>query len=137
MDEAKKCSNWVEIRAIYEAILQTADDGVVIRLASDNACAIQAILKGWSRSPEVVKYVTLIYGILRERHQKLSLVHVSGRDNIADTPSRFMTAAKAVAEKKARTETAFLEEEGRKVEATCDVLFGKTEAKWEGVNKGW
>ena len=137
MDEATKCSNWVEIRAIYEAILQTADDGVVIRLASDNACAIQAILKGWSRSPEVVKYVTLIYGILRERHQKLSLVHVSGRDNIADTPSRFMTAAKAVAEKKARTETAFLEEEGRKVEATCDVLFGKTEAKWEGVNKGW
>ena len=135
--EATKCSNWVEIRAIYEAILQTEEEDIVIRLATDNACAIQAILKGWSRSPEVVKYVKLIYRLITARRQKLSLVHVIGKDNVADTPSRFMTAEKAVADKKFRTKEDFDIEETRKLHATCDILFGMSEARWEGVNKGW
>ena len=126
----------VELQAIAECVEQTTDTGVVIRLGSDCLGAIQAIKKGWSKSAAMLPLIIRIYTALEAKDNKLSMVHVPGKDNFADFHSRFYSADGAKP-KEFPTNEMFVAEDERRRLATWDVLRGTAETKWEGRNKGW
>jgi len=133
----QRFASWVEIEAIYEAVRRCEESGILIRIATDNTAAIQAVLKGWSKSPTMQVFVRLIYDLLRQRNQRLSLVHVPGKNNVADAPSRNLTAEGAVAAGLHRSVEEFNADQERRRGETVKVLLGEVEAKWECINKGW
>ena len=126
-----------ELRCILEAVKRQPESGVTIRLASDALGAIQAIKKGWSRSPEMREMVKEIYKELWAKGNKLSMVHVKGKNNYADFRSRNMREENFRKTEEFETLDDFLIEDARRRAITWDTLTGAAETKWEGFNKGF
>lgn len=137
IEERKKrrAATHVEARAIAEAVERTYEHGVTIRIASDCSSALQAILKGWSKSPEILSCIRRVYAALEISGNNLSLIHVKGSNNYADFHSRWQTAKNRPREIK--SEEAFIIEDERRRARTWAVLNGDEEVKWEGKCKGF
>ena len=131
----RRVATHVEARAIAEAVERTYEHGVTIRIASDCAAALQAIKKGWSRSPEILSCIRRVYAALAISGNNLSMVHVKGVNNFADFHSRWQTETNRPREIK--TAAAFrIENERRRVE-TWAALDGRAEVKWEGKSRAF
>ena len=129
----------VESRIICEALENTKETGVTIRLASDALGAMQGIKKGWSKSVVLREYITRSYVALWGKGNNLSLVHVKGKNNFADFPSREWTEHTNVGKRGAPFNSAkgWRAENERRRDLTWAVLRGEDDVKWEGKSKGF
>ena len=134
----KRIATQVEIRAIAEAVERTTARGVIIRLASDCMAAMQAIKKGWSKSPPMLACIKRVYAALEANDNKLSMVHIKGKDNYADFHSRWQGVGLGeTLPKEFKTVGKFLAENERRRARPWEVLVGSAEVLWQAKNKGF
>ena len=78
-----------------------------------------------------------VYKALWAKGNKLSMVHVKGKNNYADFRSRNMREENFRVTEEFETVEDFLTEDARRRAITWDTLTGVAETKWEGFNKGF
>ena len=80
-----------ELEAACLAVEGVAGRGgipIEVVLLVDNAAAVQAIRKGWSRVEGATEFLNRIWRAVGKNGDHLTTLRVPGRDNVADSPTR-------------------------------------------------